>query len=86
VGALGEPGERADEVGRQLAVGPRVEQHLLHVPVGVVVGEDRVVEVLAASSRLEVGGGGADRVDRVVGVLAAVAVGVEARRPPRRTG
>ncbi len=45
VGALGEPGQRADQVGREPAVGAGVEQHLLHVPVGVVVGEDRVVEV-----------------------------------------
>src|SRR5262249_24262521 len=77
VGALGQPGQRPDQVGGQAAVGARVEQHLLRVPVGVVVGEDRVVEVLGAAGDLQVVGGGADRVDRVVGVLAPVPVGVE---------
>ena len=51
VGALGQAGQRADQVGRQLAVGAGVEQHLLHVPVGVVVGEDRVVEVAGCRRR-----------------------------------
>ena len=81
---LGQAGQRADQVGRQLAVGARVEEHLLHVPVGVVVGEDRVVEVLVRARRLQVVGGGADRVDRVVGVLAAVAVGVDPVHLPAR--
>ena len=40
-GALGEPGERADEAVGQAAVLARVEEHLVDVPVGVVVGEDR---------------------------------------------
>src|ERR1700742_994583 len=77
VGALGEAGQRADQVGRKLAVGAGVEEDLLHVPVGVVVGEDRLIEILVAASDLEVVGRGADRVDRVVGVFATVAVGVE---------
>ena len=84
VGALGQPGERADQVLGQLAVAARVEQHLLHVPVGVVVGEDRVVEVALAPGRLQVAGGGADRVHRVVGVLAPVAVGVDPVGGPGR--
>ena len=84
VRALGQPGQRADQVGRQFAVGAGVEQHLLHVPVGVVVGEDRVVEVLVAAGGLQVAGRGADRVDRVVGVFAPVAVGVDAVHFPAR--
>ena len=84
MGALGQPGQRADQVGRQLAVGAGVEQNLLGVPVGVVVGEDRVVEIVGAAGDLQVPGGGADRVDRVVGVFAPVAVGVDAVRFPAR--
>ena len=84
VGALGEPGQRADQVGGDAAVGAGVGEDLLRVPVGVVVGEDRAVEVLLAARDLEVVGGGADRVDRVVGVLATVAVGVEPVRFPAR--
>ena len=77
-GALGEASERADEVGGERPVLARVEQHLVDVPVGVVVSEDRGAEVLIATGRLQVASRGADRVDRVVGVLAAVVVGVDA--------
>ncbi len=77
VGALGEPGQRGDEIVGELAVGAGVEEHLVDVPVGVVVGEDRVVEVLGAAGGAQVAGRGADRVDRVVGVLAPVGVGVD---------
>ena len=77
VGALGEPGERADQGVGQLAVLVGVEQDLVDVPVGVVVGEDRGAQVLVAAGGPQVAGGGADRVDRVVGVLAAVVVGVD---------
>src|SRR6185436_6921521 len=76
VGSLGQPRQRADQVGGELAVGPGVAEDLLHVPVGVVVGEDRAVEVLGAAAQLQVVGGRADRVDGVVWVLEPVAVGV----------
>src|SRR6185312_17508319 len=72
VGALGEAGERADQGGRDATVGAGVGEHLLRVPVGVVVGQDRVVEILLAAGDLEGVGRGADRVDRVVGILAPV--------------
>ena len=84
VGSLGQAGQRADQVGGKFAVGAGVEQHLLGVPVGVVVGEDRVVEIVGAAGDLEVAGRGADRVDRVVGVFATVAVGVDAVHFPAR--
>ena len=45
VGALGEAGQRADQVVGELAVLVGVEQDLVDVPVGVVVGEDRVAQV-----------------------------------------
>src|SRR4029077_7550048 len=77
VGALGEAGERADQGVWQLAVLVGVEEHLVDVPVGVVVGEDRGAEVLVTAGRPQVAGRGADRVDRVVGVLAPVLVGVD---------
>ncbi len=77
VGALGEAGDRADQVVRELAVLLRVEQDLVDVPVGVVVGEDRAAQVGLAAGGAEIAGGAADRVDGVVGVLAAVAVGVD---------
>ena len=67
-----------------LAVLTRVEQDLVDVPVGVVVGEDRAGEVVLAAGRLEVVGRGADRVDRVVRVLATVVVGVDAVGLPAR--
>src|SRR5262249_3358827 len=84
VGALGEPGERADQGVGQLAVLVGVEQHLVDVPGGVVVGEDRLADVLVAAGGPQVAGGGADRVDRVVGVAAAVVVGVHPVGGPGR--
>ena len=84
VGALGQAGERVDDAARQVAVLLGVEEDLVDVPVGVVVGEDRGAQVLGAAGGLEVAGGGADRVDRVVGILAAVAVGVDAVGLPGR--
>ena len=84
MGALGEPGERADQVVGQLRVLVGVEQHLVHVPVGVVVGEDRFAQVLLGARRLQVAAGGADRVDGVVGVLAPVLVGVDPVGLPAR--
>ena len=82
--ALGQAGERADEVGGHAADQLGAQQHRLHVPVGVVVGEDRLADVLVATGRSEVAGGGEDRVGRVEGVLAAVAVGVAAVGLPGR--
>ena len=84
VGTLGEAGQRADQGGGDATVGAGVGEDLLRVPVGVVVGEDRAVEVLLAAGDLEVVGGGADRVDRVVGVLATVPVGVQTVGFPAR--
>ena len=81
---LGEARQRTDEVGGKAAVGAGVEEHLLHVPVGMVVGEDRLVEVVVAAGQLQVMGGGADRVDGVVRVFLAVAVGVEPELFPAR--
>jgi hypothetical protein len=75
--------ERADEVGRQPADDARPHEHGLDVPVGVVVGEDRAVEVLVGAGRAQVAGGGEDRVDRVERVLLAVAVGVDPVHVPR---
>ena len=84
VGALGETGDRADQVVGELAVLLGVEQDLVDVPVGVVVGEDPAAQISVAAGGAQVAGGAADRVDRVVGVLAAVAVGVDSVGLPGR--
>src|SRR5205085_5158153 len=76
--AFGEAGEGADEVGGHAADELGAQDHGLDVPVGVVVGEDGLVDVLVAAGGAQVARGGEDRVDRVVGVLLAVAVGVDA--------
>ena len=83
-GALGEAGERADQVLGELAVLLRIEEDLIDVPVGVVVGEDRGAKVILAAGGAEVAGGGADSVDGVEGVLAPVVVGVDAIHLPGR--
>src|SRR5680860_1577542 len=57
----GHAGERADQVLRDLAVALGQGQHVLDVPVGVVVGEDRVTEALGTAGGLEVAGGGTER-------------------------
>ena len=62
----------------------RAQQHRLHVPAGVVVGEDRLREVLGRAGRVQIAGGGEDRVDRVVRIGDPVAVGVDAPFLPRR--
>ena len=49
--ALGEAGQRADEVGGQAADQPRAHEDAVDVPVGVVVGEDRVAQVVARRRR-----------------------------------
>ena len=82
--ALGEAGERADEIVRELAVLAGVQEHLVDVPVGVVVGEDPAAKVRVAPRGLEVAGSGADRVDGVVGVLAPVVVRVHSVALPGR--
>ena len=84
VRALGEAGERADQGVGELAVLVGAEQDLVDVPVGVVVGEDRLADVLVAAGGPQVAGRGADRVDRVVRVLAAVVVGVDPVGGPGR--
>ena len=75
--ALGQPGERADQVGGHAGDQARAQQDRVDVPVGVVVGEDRAADVVLVAGRLEVARGGEDRVDRVVRVLAPVLVGVD---------
>src|SRR3954454_24484812 len=70
--ALVQAGERADEVGGQAADQTRAHDDGVDVPVRVVVGEDRLAQVLLGAGGLEVAGGREDRVDRAVGVLEAV--------------
>ena len=82
--ALREAGQRADEVGRQAADHPRAQEHRVDVPVGVVVGEDRLAEVVLGAGGAQVARGGEDRVDRVVRVLDAVACWRRRRTSPGR--
>ena len=93
--SLGQPGQRADEVGGDAGDQPGAEHHRVDVPVGVVVGKDRAAHVLLIAGGLEVAAGGEDRVDGVVGVLLAVLVRVGAigapgggdeLHPPERAG
>ena len=60
----------------------RAEHDRVDVPVGVVVGEDRLAHVLRRAGGLEVARGGEDRVDRVVRVLLLVVVRVDAVLAP----
>ena len=82
--ALGEAGQGAGQVARDARDQARPHQDRVDVPVGVVVGEDRLARVLRVAGGVEVAGGGEDRVDRVVGVLDAVLVGVDAVGAPGR--
>ncbi len=84
VGAVSQTGDRAEQVVGELAVLAGVQQHLVDVPVGVVVGEDRGPQVLRAARRLQVARCAADRVPRVVGIPGAVPVGVSSVRLPGR--
>ncbi len=93
--ALRQAGQRAHEVRRQATDQTRAHEHGVDVPVGVVVGEDRAADVGLGAGSAQVAGGGEDRVDRVVRVLEAVAVGVDAvllpgggheLHPPERAG
>ena len=70
----------ADDAG----VAGGVFEHLGDVPVGVVVGVDRVVGVGGHPGGAQVAGRGEDRVFGVVGVLDPVAVGVDAVHFPGR--
>ena len=77
-------GERGDDLVGQAADRLGAAEHVVDVPVGVVVGPDRAPEAVAGARGLEVASGGEDRVDRVVGILAAVAVGVDSVHLPGR--
>jgi hypothetical protein len=77
VRSLGEAGERADQGVGQLAVLVGVEEDLVDVPVGVVVGEDRLADVLVTAGRSQVASGGANRINWVVRVLLAVVIRVD---------
>ena len=74
-GAAGPPPQRS-RCGRLVGGGDR--EHLGHIPVGVVVGEDgsRQVAALAAAVAAQVGRGGEDGVGRVVDVADPVAVSI----------
>ncbi len=80
--ALGQARDGADEVARDVCVLAGIQKDLVDVPVGMVVGEDRSREVLPRTGGLQVVRRPANRVDRVVGVLAAVVVGVDPVRLP----
>src|SRR6185503_12294113 len=60
---LRQTGQRPDEVGGQAGDQARAQHHRVDVPVGVVVGEDRATQVVLGAGRLQVTGGGEDRVD-----------------------
>jgi hypothetical protein len=82
--ALGQAGERADEIARDAADHLRPHQDAVDVPIGVVVSEDRPPEVLVAARCLEVASRREDRVNRVERVLHAILVGVHAVLLPGR--
>ncbi len=75
-------GQRADDIRRQCRERPGARQDVVDVPVGVVVGEDRLAQVGVGAGRAQVPRRREDRVDGVVGILAPVAVGVDAVRLP----
>ncbi len=82
--ALGEAGEGADEVGGQATDQASAHQHAVHVPVRMVVGEDRLTDVVLGTRRLQVAPRREDRVHRVVRILLAVPVGIHPVGLPRR--
>ena len=63
--ALDQTGERADHALRHRADQLGAEEHLVDVPVRVVVREDRLRQVRRRAGRLQVAGGTEDRVDWV---------------------
>src|SRR5829696_5857789 len=79
---LGQPGQRAHQVTRDAGDQASAQDHRVDVPVGVVVGEDRLAHVARRTGRLQIAGAGEDRVDGVVRVLLAVLVGVDAVHLP----
>ena len=81
---LDQPGQRADQLRGDAADQLGAQEHRLDVPGRVVVGEDRLAEVLGGAGGVQVARGGEDRVDRVVGVGDAVAVGVDGPALERR--
>src|SRR4029079_8999184 len=69
-------GRGVEAAGALVAVGQAL--HVVDVPVGVVVGEDRRVPVAGRTVGVQGARGGGDGVGGVVGVAAAVGVAVEA--------
>ncbi len=82
--AFGQAGERADEVGRDAGDQACAQQDGVDVPVGVVVGKDRLTDRVLVAGGLQITGGGEDRVDGVVRILLAVLVRIRAIHPPSR--
>ena len=82
--ALGQPGQRPDQIGGDPGDQPGAQQDGVDVPVGVVIGKDRAADVLVIAGGLQIAAGGEDRVDGVIGVLSAVLVRIDPIRPPRR--
>ena len=76
--------KRTDQRIRKAAILLRPKQHLIDVPVGVVVGEHRLADVVIPTRGPQVAGRGADRVDRVVRVLPSIVVGVDSVGRPGR--
>src|SRR3954453_6407786 len=66
------------------AVAGRARQHLVDVPTRVVVGEDRTAVVAGSAVPAQQVRGGGDRVGRVVAVLDAIVVAVDAVALPGR--
>ena len=81
--AVGQAGERRDHVPLVARDELGAQQHRVDVFLGVVVGEDRRVQVRGGSGCAQVAGGGEDRVDGVVGVGIARVEGVHAVLNPR---
>ncbi len=77
MGSLREARKRADQRIRKAAILLRPQQHLIDVPVGVVVGEHRLADVVIPTRGPQVAGRGANRINWVVRVLASVLVGVD---------
>ena len=59
------------------------EQDLRHVPVGVVIGEDRRRQIGRGPACLQVARRREDRVERRVGVALAVVIGIDGPSAPR---
>ena len=79
---VGQPGERRDHGLRVARDQLGAQQHRVDVFLGVVVGEDRRVQVGRGAGGAQVAGGGEDRVDGVVGVGVAGVERVDAVLDP----